>query len=59
MQKQGKAVIGMKIIGEGSFRKSDEKRDSSVRYVLNVGCVDAMVIGFEKVEKIDDLVMRV
>ncbi|MBA7712528.1 hypothetical protein ES703_121505 [subsurface metagenome] len=59
LHKQGKAVIGMKIIGEGSFRNSDEKRDNSVRYVLNVGCVDAMVVGFEKVEEIDDLAMRV
>jgi len=59
LHKQGKAVIGMKIIGEGAFRDSDEKRDNSVRYVLNVGCVDAMVVGFEKVEEIDDLAMRV
>ena len=59
LHRQGKAVIGMKIIGEGTFRNSDEKRDNSVRYVLNVGCVDAMVVGFEKLEEIDDFAARV
>jgi len=55
----GKGVVGMKLIGEGSFRDSDEKRDESVRYVLNLGCVDAMVVGFEKIEETDDFAARV
>ena len=59
LHKQGKGVVGMKLIGEGSFRNSDEKRDESVRYVLGLGCVDTMVVGFEKVEEIDDFATRV
>lgn len=59
LHKAGKGVIGMKLIGEGAFRNSDEKRDNSVRYVLTLGCVDAMVVGFEKVEEIDDFAARV
>jgi len=59
LHQAGKAVIGMKLIGEGAFRNSDEKRDSSIRYVLGLGCVDAMVVGFEKVEEIDDFAARV
>jgi len=59
LHQASKAVIGMKLIGEGSFRNSDEKRDSSIRYVLGLGCVDAMVVGFEKVEEIDDFAARV
>jgi aryl-alcohol dehydrogenase-like predicted oxidoreductase len=55
----GKAVVGMKLIGEGTFRDSDEKRDKSVSYVLGLGTVDAMVIGFEKAEEIDDFAARV
>ncbi len=55
----GKGVVGMKLVGEGQFRDSDEKRDESVRYVLGLGCVDAMVVGFEKVEEIDDFAARV
>jgi len=59
LHETGKGVVGMKLIGEGSFRNSDEKRDESVRYVLGLGCVDAMVVGFEKVEEIDDFAARV
>jgi len=59
LHRQGKGVVGMKLIGEGSFRDSDEKRDESVRYVLGLGCVDTMVVGFEKVQEIDDFAARV
>ena len=59
MRRQGKAVIGMKIIGEGTFGNSDEKRDTSIRYALESGCMDAMVVGFEKVGEIDDFAARV
>jgi aryl-alcohol dehydrogenase-like predicted oxidoreductase len=46
----GKGVIGMKIIGEGEFSKSDEKRNRSVQFALGLGCVDAMIVGFENVK---------
>ncbi len=59
LHKAGKGVTGMKLIGEGAFRNSDEKRDNSIRYVLGLGCVDAMVVGFEKLEEIDDFAARV
>jgi len=59
LHKQGKAVVGMKIVGEGDFRDSDEKRDKSIQYVLGLGCVDTMVVGFEKIEEIDDFAGRV
>ncbi len=55
----GKGIVGMKLIGEGRFRDSDERRDNSVRYVLNLGSVDTMVVGFEKTEEIDDFAARV
>ena len=59
MRKQGKAIIGMKIIGEGKFRNSDEKRNVSIKYAFESGCMDSMVVGFEKVEEIDDFASRV
>lgn len=59
LRKQGKAVIGMKILGEGTFRDSDEKRDKSIKYALESGCMDAMVVGFEKINEIDDFAARV
>ena len=58
MRRGGKAVIGMKIIGEGTFDNSPEKRDKSIKYALESGCLDAMVVGFEKVEEIDDFAVR-
>jgi len=59
LHKAGKGVIGMKLIGEGAFRASDEKRNASVRYVLGLGTVDAMVVGFEKIAEVDDFAARV
>ena len=54
-----KGIVGMKLIGEGDFRHSDEKRDESVKFVLGLGCVDVLNVGFEKVEEIDDFAARV
>lgn len=55
----GKGVVGMKIMGEGKLRNDDEKRDESVRYVLGLGCVDILNVGFEKLDEVDDLARRV
>lgn len=55
----GKGVVGMKIIGEGRLRDDEEKRDASARFVLGLGCIDVLNIGFEKVEEIDDFAGRV
>ncbi len=54
-----KSVVETKLIGERTFRDGDEKRDESVRYVLGLGSVDAMVVGFEKIEQVDDFAARV
>jgi len=55
----GKGVVGMKIIGEGRLSNDPEKRDESARFVLDLGCVDVLNIGFEKTEEIDDFAARV
>jgi predicted aldo/keto reductase-like oxidoreductase len=47
MHDKGKGIIGMKILGEGTF-KTPEERMKSLRFVLGLGCVDAFVIGFEQ-----------
>jgi predicted aldo/keto reductase-like oxidoreductase len=55
----GKGVVGMKLIGEGDFRNSGENRDASVKYVLGLGCVNILNVGFEKTAEIDDFAERV
>jgi len=48
----GKAVIGMKIFGEG--RLADE-RDACMKYAQTNGLLDAMTIGFHTPDQIDDV----
>ena len=55
----GKGVVGMKIIGEGRLRNDPEKRDASVNFALNLGCVDVLNVGCESIAEVDDLSARV
>jgi predicted aldo/keto reductase-like oxidoreductase len=59
MHDNGKGITGMKIVGEGEFRDDPEKRDQSIRFFLNSGCVDACIVGFEKATEVDDFRNRV
>ncbi len=56
MKANGKAVIGMKIFGEGEL--SDE-REACMQFAQNLGVLDAMTIGFEKPEQIDDVLRMI
>lgn len=56
MKRKGKAVIGMKIFGEG---KLVDRRDECLRYVLGLDCVDSFSIGCESREQLDDLLVRI
>ena len=59
IREAGKGVIGMKLVGEGEFRNSDEKKDASIRFVLDRGLVDAVAVGCESLEELDDFAGRV
>jgi len=59
LHEAGKGVVGMKLIGEGRLRHDDAKRDESVKFVLNLGCVDVLNVGFEAMEEVDDFAARV
>jgi 1-deoxyxylulose-5-phosphate synthase len=48
----GKAIIGMKIFGEGRLA---EQRDACMKYAQELGLLDAMTIGFHTPEQIDDV----
>jgi predicted aldo/keto reductase-like oxidoreductase len=55
----GKGVIGMKLIGNGKFRADSEKIDASLKYVLGLGTVDMIIVGFELPEQIDNYAGRI
>ena len=59
LHRAGKGVIGMKLIGNGSFRNDSEKIDASLNYVLGLGTVDMIIVGFELPEQIDNYIERV
>jgi aryl-alcohol dehydrogenase-like predicted oxidoreductase len=58
LHKSGKGVIGMKLIGNGAFKNDTDKIDKSLKYVLGLGTVDMIIVGFEKPEQIDNYLMR-
>lgn len=51
-RKNGKAIIGMKIFGEG---KLADQRDACMKYAQGNGLLDAMTIGFHTPAQIDDV----
>jgi predicted aldo/keto reductase-like oxidoreductase len=55
----GKGVVGMKIIGEGRFRNDEARKNRSIDYVLNLGCVHILNVGCENLKEVDDLAARV
>ena len=59
LHKAGKGVIGMKLIGNGKFRNDSEKIDASLKYVLELGTVDMIIVGFELPEQIDNYISRI
>lgn len=58
MHAKGKGVIGMKLVGNGDLRNESEKIDHSLRFVLGLGSVDMMIIGFETSDQIDNYLDR-
>lgn len=52
----GKGMLGMKILGEGEIA---DKIDSSLSFVMGLGCIDSFNIGFLNKENVDDTIRRV
>ncbi len=59
LHREGKGIIGMKLIGAGKFRNDSAKIDESLKYVLGLGTVDIVIVGFELPEQIDNFIARV
>lgn len=58
IHESGKGVVGMKLIGEGRYRDDPDKRDAAIGYALDLGCVDTMIVGFERPSEVDDFLAR-
>jgi 1-deoxyxylulose-5-phosphate synthase len=54
---QGTGVLGMKLIGEGQFT-TPEDREKSFRFVMGLGTVDAVTVGFKNTAEVDEAIER-
>ena len=58
MHGSGRGVIGMKLVGNGDLRNESEKIDQSLKFVLGLGSVDMIIVGFESETQIDNYLDR-
>jgi hypothetical protein len=56
MKAAGKAVLGMKILGQGALR---DRRDEALRFALGLNVLDAFTIGAESISEQNDLTRRI
>jgi len=56
MKASGKAVVGMKILGQGDLRN---RQDDAIKYALGLGVLDAFTIGAENRNEQEDLIKRI
>jgi aryl-alcohol dehydrogenase-like predicted oxidoreductase len=56
MKAAGKAVVGMKILGQGDLRN---RQDEAIKYALSLGVLDAFTIGAENKAEQEDLIRRI
>src|SRR5215467_13013220 len=56
MKTVGKAVLGMKILGQGALRT---RQDEALRYALGLNVLDAFTIGAESITEQNALVRRI
>jgi 1-deoxyxylulose-5-phosphate synthase len=54
---QGTGVLGMKLVGEGAFTKVED-REASMKFVMGLGAVDAVTIGYKSNAEIDEAMER-
>jgi 1-deoxyxylulose-5-phosphate synthase len=56
MKSAGKAVVGMKILGQGDLAN---RQDEAIKYALSLGILDAFTIGAESKQQQEDLIRRI
>lgn len=56
MRAAGKAVVGMKILGQGDMRT---RQDEALKYALSLDVLSAFTIGAESINEQEDLIRRI
>ena len=56
MKTAGKAVVGMKILGQGALRN---RQDEALKFALSNGVLDAFTIGAESIQEQNDVIRRI
>jgi 1-deoxyxylulose-5-phosphate synthase len=56
MRATNKAIVGMKILGQGELRN---RQDEVLRYALSLDLLDAFTIGAESRFEQEDLIRRI
>jgi 1-deoxyxylulose-5-phosphate synthase len=56
MKAAGKAVVGMKILGQGALRN---RQGEGIKFALSLGLLDAFTIGAESKSEQEDLIRRI
>jgi predicted aldo/keto reductase-like oxidoreductase len=57
MHEKGRGILAMKIIGNGDF-KGEADREKSIRFAMNCGFVDAIVVGLASPAEVDEAIER-
>ena len=58
MHAKGHGVIGMKLIGDGDFKKAED-REKAIRFAMARPEIHAVVIGFKSPQEIDEAITRI
>ena len=58
LHQAGKGVIAMKVLGQGELT-DDEQKDECFRYVLQLGALDVLTIGIDRISDIEDNEIRI
>ncbi|HRR34946.1 MAG TPA: aldo/keto reductase [Kiritimatiellia bacterium] len=57
MHQNGHGVIGMKLVGDGTFKNADD-REKAMRFAMSLPEIDAVTIGFKSAAEIDESIER-
>jgi hypothetical protein len=58
LRKRRCGLIGMKLIGNGTFRKPED-REKAIRFAMHCGLLDAVAIGVKSIAEVDEAIQRI